>query len=156
MYTLRRRYGTSLTQMSTIRPATVFVAQQIDRQAEQEIRHSILEMESDLEDIKAKVSELKSSRNDFNTAYKEAQEENRKLKEEKAAKQKEAAAFVRLRASLAGLEEELARKMNGGEEFRENMQTWEEKMETLVMDRASKALQLAVGSTFPFISKTRS
>jgi FtsZ-binding cell division protein ZapB len=108
-------------------------------------------MESDLADIKAKVAELKSSRDDFNDEYKEAQRKNRELKEEKTVKQKEAAVFVRLRASLAGLEEDLARKMSGGEEFRENMQNWEEKMETLVMERASQALRLAVGSISSFI-----
>jgi uncharacterized Fe-S cluster-containing radical SAM superfamily enzyme len=139
--------------MSTVRNAQVFAAQQVDAQAEQAIRRSISELESDLEDVKAKINELKSSRVDFHDQFKQAQERNRKFKDEKVAKQKEAAGFVRLKASLAGLEEELARKMTGGEEYKENMQKREEKMETLVMDRASQALQLAVGLSLPFLRR---
>ncbi|CAZ79935.1 unnamed protein product [Tuber melanosporum] len=143
MYTLRRRYGQVMTNVSSIRNAQAFAAQQVDTQAEQEIRRSIGEMESDLEDVKRKIEELKDSRATFVTKYKAAQAANQKIKTEKVAKQHEAAKYVKLKATLASAEEDLKRKMGGGEDYKGSMRRWKSQKEELVMERAVDAQKFA-------------
>ncbi|KAG0127428.1 hypothetical protein HOY82DRAFT_613600 [Tuber indicum] len=143
MYTLRRRYGQVMTNVSSIRNAQAFAAQQVDTQAEQEIRRSIGEMESDLEDVKRKIEELKDSRATFVTKYKAAQAANQKIKTEKVAKQQEAAKYVKLKATLASAEEDLKRKMGGGEDYKGSMRRWKSQKEELVMERAVDAQKFA-------------
>jgi len=144
MYTLRRRYNQVMTNVTSIRSAQAFAAQQVDTQAEQEIRRSIGEMESDLEDVKKKIDELKDSRATFVAKYKAAQTANQKIKAEKATKQQEAAKYVKLKATLASAEEDLKRKMGGGEDYKERMRRWKSQKEELVMERAVDAQKFAV------------
>ncbi|PWW78494.1 P-loop containing nucleoside triphosphate hydrolase protein [Tuber magnatum] len=143
MYTLRRRYNQVMTNVTSVRNAQAFAAQQVDTHAEQEIRRSIGEMESDLEDVKGKIEELKDSRTTFVTKYRAAQAANREIKEEKVAKQQEAAKHVKLKATLASAEEDLKRKMGGGEDYKENMRSWKSQKEELVMERAVDAQKFA-------------
>ncbi|KAG0644622.1 hypothetical protein HOY80DRAFT_1110333 [Tuber brumale] len=143
IYTLRRRYNQVMTNVTSIRSAQAFAAQQVDTQAEQEIRRSIGEMESDLQDVKRKIEELKDSRATFATKYKAAQVANREIKAEKVAKQQEAAKYVKLKATLASAEEDLKRKMGGGEDYKGNMRRWKSQKEELVMGRAVDAQKFA-------------
>ncbi|RPB01733.1 P-loop containing nucleoside triphosphate hydrolase protein [Choiromyces venosus 120613-1] len=143
MFTLRRRYNQVMTNVTSIRNAQAFAAQQVDTQAEQEIRRSIGEMENDLEDVKRKIEELKDSRGTLVTKYKAAQAANQQIKAEKSAKQQEAAKYVKLKATLASAEEDLKRKMGGGEDYKENIRRWRAQKEELVMGRAVDAEKFA-------------
>jgi len=151
MYTLRRRYNQVMTNVTSIRNAQAFAAQQVDAQAEQEIRRSIGEMEGDLEEVGKKIDELKDSRATFVAKYKAAQAANQKIKAEKAAKQQEAAKYVKLKATLASAEEDLRRKMGGGEDYKEHMRRWKSQKEELVMERAVDAQKFAVSCAYCLI-----
>ncbi|KAL7273372.1 Structural maintenance of chromosomes protein 5 [Rhizina undulata] len=139
----RREYNASTTSVRRFGPAQIFKVQQVDLGLKTSLQRQILEKKGELEEIQMELVEKDKERKAAKAKYEAAQDAKKAIEHEKGKKQQAWTQYNRLKAQLEPAEDDLKQKLEGGSNFKENIQALEDKLDVMTTDRAKLAMEFA-------------
>jgi chromosome segregation ATPase len=141
---VRRRYGSTVTQVSTFGQAKIYRTQQADPNRKSEIRRRISELTDNGNKIQAELVEIKEEHDALGVELSALRAKEAALDKEKNRKQKALADYNGLQAQLDTVEERLQAATLRGSEHKQEMEQLDKKLDQAVTERAQAAIEFAV------------